>query len=81
VGLCVLRRIFRPFSFTHHRTVVYFIGFLLIYSAACCRLYVQRCTHCTPILLVSRAAGSHWQAENKNTLKTMEYSKIDDGLL
>jgi len=47
---CVfLRRIFRPFSFTHHRTVVYFIGFLLIYSGACCcRLYVERCTHWTP---------------------------------
>jgi hypothetical protein len=34
-----------------------------------------------PILLVSRAAGIQWQAENKNTLKTMEYSKIDNGPL
>jgi hypothetical protein len=30
-------------------------------------------------LLVSRVAGGQWQAENKNTLKTMEQSKIDNG--
>ena len=34
-----------------------------------------------PTVLVTRAASGQWQAENKNTPNTMEYSQIDNGPL